>query len=90
MSATLTRIKTLAAAANTWLVAGGIVVGIIAEEIADELSGDTAADVVRIGGKIVGWLGAAAAIVRRSTTVIESQRGLLPVAGPVVPEANVE
>ena len=88
MNATLERIKTLANAANTYLVLAGLVVAIVTEEVAEELPSSTAETVVKVGGKVVGWLGAAIAIVRRSTVVIEEQRGLLPVAGPVIPEAN--
>ena len=88
MDKTLARLRTLGTAANTYLVLAGLVVGIVTEEVAEELPSSTAEAVVKIGGKIVGWLGAAVAIVRRSTVVIEQQRGLLPVVGPVVPEAN--
>lgn len=90
MNSTLERIRTLATAANTYLVAGALIVSIVTQEVAEELDGDTAEVVVRIGGKVVAWLGAAIMIVRRSTTVIEQQRGLLPIAGPIIPDANDE
>lgn len=88
MNNTLTRIGVVLKAAPTYLVAASTVVTIVTEEIADELPSGSAEWVVRVGGKVVSIIGAAVLIIRRSTPVIEAQRGLLPVDGPVVPEAN--
>lgn len=91
MSNTLKRVMVVITAVNTYLVAGALIVSIITEEVAEELPSSTAEAVVKIGGKVVGWLGAAIAILRRSTPVILSQRGLLPPpeGEPIVPTANV-
>ena len=91
MSNLIDRVAVVAKAVPTYLVAAAIIVPIIAEEVAEELSGDTATKVVRIGAKVAGWLGAAVAIIRRSTPVIHSQRGLLkpPDGQPIIPAANM-
>lgn len=90
MNSTLQRIAVVAKAVPTYLVAGALVVSIATQEISEELSGDAAENVVRIGGKLAAWLGAAVAIIRRSTPVIKAQRGLLePESGPIIPVANV-
>jgi hypothetical protein len=85
------RIKVLGTAVNTWLVAIALIVPIAVSEIAQELPSDKAEAVTKWGGKLIAWIGVAVAIVRRSTPVIKSQRGLLaPGEGvPVVPVANV-
>jgi hypothetical protein len=88
MNATLTRILVVLKAVPTYLVIASTIVTIATEEIADELPNSGAEWLVRVGGKVVGVIGAAVLIIRRSTPVIEAQRGLLPVAGPVIPEAN--
>lgn len=91
MNPTLARLAVLAKAVPTYLVAASIVVSIATNEIADQLDGDAKKAVVQIGGKAVAWIGAAIAIVRRSTPVIKAQRGLLaPAEGEqVIPVANV-
>jgi hypothetical protein len=77
-------------AAPTYLVAAATIATIITEEVAEELPAGAAEWAVRIGGKVVSVIAAAVLIVRRVTPVIEEQRGLLPPAGPVIPEANVD
>lgn len=91
MSKFIARIKVLATAVNTWLVAAALIAPIIISEVAQELPSDKAEAFTKWGGKVVAWIGAAIAIVRRSTPVIKSQRGLLaPEEGtPVIPVANV-
>jgi hypothetical protein len=90
MSKFTDRVVVVAKAVPTYLVAASLVASIATEEIAEELSGDAAQNVVRVGGKVVAWLGAAIAIIRRSTPVIKSQRGLLePESGPIIPVANM-
>lgn len=90
MRNTLARAAVVLRAAPTYLVTAAAVVTIITDEVADELPTSAAEAVVRWGGKVVSVIGAAVAIVRRSTPVIEGQRGLLPPAGPIIPAANVE
>lgn len=90
MSPLIQRAVIVAKAVPTYLVAASLVVSVATQEISEELTGDAAQNVVRIGGKIVAWLGAAIAIIRRSTPVIKAQRGLLePESGPIIPVANV-
>lgn len=90
MSPFLQRVVIVAKAVPTYLVAASLIVSVATQEISEELDGETATNVVRIGGKIVAWLGAAIAIIRRSTPVIKSQRGLLePESGPIIPVANM-
>ena len=90
MNKLIARIKVLASAANTWLVAIALIVPIAVSEIAQELPSDKAEVVTKWGGKLIAWIGVAIAIVRRSTPVIKSQRGLLePEDGPIIPVANI-
>lgn len=88
MNATIARAIVVLKAVPTYLVAASTIITIATEEIADELPSSSAEWLVRVGGKVVSVIGAAVLIIRRSTPVIDSQRGLLPVAGPVIPEAN--
>ncbi len=90
MNDNLKRVAIVAKAVPTYLVAAALVVSIATQEISEELDGDAKQQVVRIGGKVAAWLGAAVAIIRRSTPVIKAQRGLLePDSGPIIPVANV-
>jgi hypothetical protein len=91
MNGLIARIRVLGTAVNTWLVAAALIAPIIIGEVAEELPSDKAEVFTKWGSKVVSWIGAAIAIVRRSTPVIKSQRGLLaPEPGtPVVPMANV-
>lgn len=74
----LARIRVILTAAPTWLVFAALTVPIVTEEVAKVLPASWAERVVTIGGYVVGWLGAAIAIVRRVTTVLPSERGILP------------
>lgn len=91
MNALVDRAKVLFGAVNTWLVGAALVAPIIIEEVAEELPSGAAEDWTTWGGKVVSWIGAAIFIVRRSTVVIKSQRGLLapPEGEQVIPQANV-
>lgn len=73
------RVKVVAGAAVTWLVAASIVITIFSEEIGGLLTDDTAALVASWATTAVGWLGAAVAIIRRVTPVLPEERGILPV-----------
>lgn len=89
MNKTIERIKILFTSVPTYLVAGSTVVTILSEEIAEVLPTSASETVAAVALKVVGVLGAAVSIIRRSTPVIFPQRGLLPVDGPVIPQANV-
>lgn len=82
MSAFIARVKVVASAAVTWLVAASAVVTIAAEEIAEVVAADDAEKVTRIALRVTAVLGAAVAIIRRSTPVLDkADRGLLPNEG---------
>lgn len=91
MNELLARAKVLGTAVNTWLVGAAVIIPIIVSEVAHELPSDKAEVVTKWGGKAVTWIAVAIAIVRRSTPVIKSQRGLLaPEEGEmVIPVSNV-
>lgn len=74
----LARIKVIITAAPTYLTMAAVVVGILADELSKTVPDGWQDNVVQIGGAIVAVLGAAIAIIRRVTPVLESQRGILP------------
>lgn len=74
------RIKVVAGAAVTWLVAASVMITIFSEEIGGLLNNDTAAAFASWATTAVGWLGAAVAIIRRVTPVLPEERGVLPVS----------
>lgn len=74
----LARIRVILTAAPTWLVLAALTVPIVTEEVAKVLPTSWAEQVVTVGGYVVGWLGAAIAIIRRVTAVLPSERGILP------------
>jgi hypothetical protein len=79
---TIERIKTIAQAAVTWLVALAGVLTIVAAELADQLGADNVVVVWVL--RAVVWLGVAVAIIRRSTPVLPDARGVLPQIGEPV------
>lgn len=62
----------------TWLVVASSVVVILAEEIAKIVPADWRSVVVEIGMRALAVLGAVVMILRRVTTVLPTERGLLP------------
>lgn len=73
----IARIKVIAGAAVTWLVAASTTVTIFSDEIVKVVP-DQAQGIGSVSLKIVAWLGAAIAIIRRVTPVIPEDRGILP------------
>jgi hypothetical protein len=78
------RVLVVLKAAPAYLVAVSTVITIVLSEI------DGPAPVVRYGAIAVAALASAVSIIRRVTPVIESQRGLLPPVGPIVPAEIVK
>lgn len=72
------RLKVILGAVNTYLVLAGIVITIVASEVAPLLDNETAAVAARVVATALGWIGAATAIIRRSTEVPLHERGVLP------------
>lgn len=73
MAATLLKLKTLLTSFVTYAVVGSTALTIVSEQL------PSTAGVI---AKVVAALGAAVAIVRRVTPVIEAERGLTPVDYP--------
>ena len=72
------RLKVILGAANTYLVLAGVVITIVASEVTPLLDNETAAIAARVVATALGWIGAATAIIRRSTEVPIHERGILP------------
>lgn len=75
------RIKTVARAWPTWVTAAAAVATIVADEVAKVAGAESPAAVVAV--RVAAWLGAAVAIIRRSTPVRREARGVLPTGEPV-------
>ena len=88
MSDFLTRVKVVLGNVSTWLIGASAVVAIFAEEIVAFLPDEWDGSVTQAAVVIVAVLTAAVNIIRRVTPVIDSQRGLLPVPGVIIPEQN--
>jgi hypothetical protein len=73
------RVKVLAGAAVTWLVAVSIAISVAAPQIA-ELFPESAEDITAWAARVVGWLAVAVTIARRVSPVPADERGLLPTA----------
>jgi hypothetical protein len=82
MSKLIARIRVLLKAAPAQLVAATSVVTIVVDETGKVLPHGWQDNAAQIGGVVLIVLGAATAIVRRVTPVIESERGLLPAVPP--------
>ena len=72
------RLKVILGAVNTYLVLAGVVITIVASEVTPLLDNETAAIAARVVATALGWIGAATAIIRRSTEVPVHERGILP------------
>ena len=75
------RVRVVLKAAPTYLVLVSATATIVTDEVAKVLPSGWQDNALQIGGVIVSVLGAAVAIVRRVTPVLDSQKGLL---GPEV------
>lgn len=69
------KLKVIASAAVTWLIAASVVVSAVAPQLA-ELFPQSAEDITTWAARVVAWLGAAVLIVRRVTPVPADQRGI--------------
>jgi hypothetical protein len=78
MNKTLKRARAVMTDLVTWVVFGSAVATIATEEIAQVVPSGWQDNVVVLGGRVAAWLGAAVMILRRVTTVLPSERGLLP------------
>lgn len=75
----LKRARVILTAAPTYLVAAGAVVSVVSQEVAKVLPSGWQDNALQIGGAIGGIIGAAVAIVRRVTPVLDkAERGILP------------
>ena len=72
------RLKVILTQVNTYLVLAGVFVTIVAGEVTPLLDNEKAEVVARVVATALGWIGAATAIIRRSTEVPLSERGVLP------------
>lgn len=70
------RLVVWAAAAVTWLIAAGMVLGQLAGQVGD--LGPIGADVAAWALRAAAWAATAVLIIRRVTPVLKSERGLLP------------
>jgi small neutral amino acid transporter SnatA (MarC family) len=76
------RAKVIATAAVTYLVLAGAVLAILAEELAKVLPDGPGQVVARVLGIALAAIGAAIAIIRRVTPVLDaSEHGILPEDG---------
>lgn len=73
----MARIKVILNAAVTYLVAAGIILTIVLEEL-DPFAGDVPAFVFRTLTAAATIAGVAATIIRRVTPVLPDDRGILP------------
>lgn len=79
MQKLLARVRVVLHAAPTYLVALSAVIVIVADELASVLPAGAVTTVGTIAARVVAVLGAAVAIIRRVTPVVDrAQRGLLP------------
>lgn len=82
MSKLIARAKVVATAAVTYLVLAGAVLAIVAEELAKVLPDGPGQAVARIAGVALAAIGAAIAIIRRVTPVLDgAEHGILPQDG---------
>jgi hypothetical protein len=88
MNDLMTRARTLATAALTWILIAGAVLTAVAQALTSAAV-DNAIDLPWLND-LVGWctvaagaLATVAAVVRRVTEVIPEQRGLIPVDRPI-------
>lgn len=72
------RLKVVLTQVNTYLVLLSVLVTIVAAEVAPLLDDDRAAFLTQWTATVLAWLGAASAIIRRSTEVPPSARGIFP------------
>ena len=77
MNANAERIRVIASAAVTWLVAASVFVSASAPAVVSLLAEGDAATVTEWSVRTVAWLLGAAAIIRRVTPVEPSARGIL-------------
>lgn len=82
MNDLLARVRVLAGAAVTYLVALGAILAIIVDELAPFADDPAVAWVLRILGILATVVAVSVAIVRRVTPVLPSERGLLPPPAP--------
>ena len=78
MNTTLARIRVVLNAAPTWIAAVSTILVIVADEVAAVLPAGQAEVVGAAVVRIVAWLGAAVAIIRRVRPVLDDEKGLLP------------
>lgn len=72
------RLRVVLTQVNTYLVLLSVFVTIVAAEVAPLLNGEFAEMFAQWAATVLAWLGAASAIIRRSTEVPLSERGILP------------
>lgn len=83
LSRLIARIKVILAAAVTWLLFIGLLLGQLAGDVGD--LGPIGADISTWALRLVAWIGTAVLIIRRVTPVIDrAERGILPVDAPNV------
>lgn len=70
------RLKVIASAAVTWLVALSVIVTAAAPQIGD-LFPSSADDIATWAARVVAWIGVAVTIIRRVTPVSAEQRGVV-------------
>ncbi len=73
----IAKAKVLATAAVTYIVLAPLVVPIVVDELVKVLPSAQGIVVAAVAAKILSWIGAAIAIVRRVTPVLKEHRGLL-------------
>lgn len=73
----IARIKVVASAAVTWITAVAVVLPLVAGDIAEVMPAQ-AETITHVALIVAGWLGAAVAIIRRVSTVLPDERGILP------------
>lgn len=71
----IARLKVIASAAVTWLIAASVLVSAAAPQIA-ELFPTRAEDITTWAARVVGWLAAAVLVIRRVSPVPADERGV--------------
>lgn len=75
------KLRVVARAWPTWVTAAALVASVAADELTKVVGADSPVVVLLL--RVAAWLGAAVAIIRRSTPVLDDARGLLPTGQPV-------
>lgn len=80
MNKLIARIKVILTAFPTYASVVAVVLTFVGAQVAEHFDGDVSKWITKVVAGLVAVIGAAIAIVRRVTTVLPEQRGILPQA----------